>query len=122
MSLKTTNKIDANTYELEIEISAEKFEEALQKAYLKSKSKIAVPGFRKGKAPRKVIEKTYGENCFYEDAVNLLYGEAVGGAVEEANLELVCQPEVDALIQFAANPAAIFDQFFLAHQRDTSFS
>ncbi len=95
MSLKTTNKIDANTYELEIEISAEKFEEALQKAYLKSKSKIAVPGFRKGKAPRKVIEKTYGENCFYEDAVNLLYGEAVGGAVEEANLELVCQPEVE---------------------------
>ncbi|MBQ8377760.1 MAG: trigger factor [Oscillospiraceae bacterium] len=95
MSLKTTNKIDANTYELEIEISAEKFEEALQKAYLKSKSKIDEPGFRKGKAPRKVIEKTYGENCFYEDAVNLLYGEAVGGAVEEANLELVCQPEVE---------------------------
>ncbi|MBE6837810.1 MAG: trigger factor [Ruminococcus sp.] len=95
MSLKTTNKIDANTYELEIEISAEKFEEALQKAYLKSKSKIAVPGFRKGKATRKLIEKTYGENCFYEDAVNLLYPEAVGGAVEEANLELVCQPEVE---------------------------
>lgn len=107
MSLKTTNKIDANTYELEIEISAEKFEEALQKAYLKAKSKIAVPGFRKGKAPRKVIEKTYGENCFYEDAVNLLYPEAVGGAVEEANLELVCQPEVEITACDKANGVAM---------------
>lgn len=95
MSLKTTNKIDANTYELEIEITAEAFEEALQKAYLKAKNKIAVPGFRKGKAPRKVIEKNYGENCFYEDAVNLLYPEYVNSAIDEANLELVAQPDVE---------------------------
>ena len=95
MSLKTTNKIDANTYELEIEISAESFEEALQKAYLKAKSKISVPGFRKGKAPRKVIEKEYGENCFYEDAVNLLYPVEANAAIEEAGLELVAQPEVE---------------------------
>ena len=95
MSLKTTNKIDANTYELEIEISAEAFEEAVQKAYNQSKSKIAVPGFRKGKAPRKVIEKTYGENCFYEDAVNMLYPTAASEAVDEAGLELVAQPEVE---------------------------
>lgn len=95
MSLKTTNKTDANTYELEIEITAEAFEEALQKAYLKAKNKIAVPGFRKGKAPRKVIEKNYGENCFYEDAVNLLYPEYVNSAIDEANLELVAQPDVE---------------------------
>lgn len=95
MSLKTTNKIDTNTYELEIEISAEAFEEALQKAYLKAKNKISVPGFRKGKAPRKVIEKEYGENCFFEDAVNLLYPAAASEAVDEAKLELVAQPEID---------------------------
>ncbi len=95
MSLKTTNKTGANTYELEIEITAEAFEEALQKAYLKAKNKIAVPGFRKGKAPRKVIEKNYGENCFYEDAVNLLYPEYVNSAIDEANLELVAQPDVE---------------------------
>lgn len=95
MSLKTTNKIDANTYELEIEVTAEAFEEALQKAYLKAKGKINVPGFRKGKAPRKVIEKNYGENCFYEDAVNLLYPEYAGAAIDEANLELVAQPNVE---------------------------
>lgn len=95
MSLKTTNKTGANTYELEIEITAEAFEEALQKAYLKAKNKIAVPGFRKGKAPRKVIEKNYGENCFYEDAANLLYPEYVNSAIDEANLELVAQPDVE---------------------------
>lgn len=93
MSLKTTNKIDANTYELEIEISAEAFEDALKQAYLKAKGKISVPGFRKGKAPRKVIEKEFGENCFYEDAVNILYPTAVGEAIEEAKLELVSQPD-----------------------------
>lgn len=95
MSLKTTNKIDANTYELEIEISADAFEEALQKAYLKTKKNIAVPGFRKGKAPRKVIEKEFGENCFYEDAVNILYPTYVGEAIDEAKLELVTQPDGD---------------------------
>ena len=95
MSLKATNKTDVNTYELEIEVSAEEFEDALQKAYLKAKSKISVPGFRKGKAPRKVIEKEYGENCFYEDAVNLLYPEHASAAIDEAKLELVAQPEID---------------------------
>ncbi|MBQ4096283.1 MAG: trigger factor [Oscillospiraceae bacterium] len=95
MSLVNTNKTAANTYELEIEISAEKFEEAVQKAFLKSKNKINVPGFRKGKAPRKIIEKEYGEAVFYEDAVNLLYPEEVDAAVNEANLDLVAQPEVE---------------------------
>ncbi|MBR6872208.1 MAG: trigger factor [Ruminococcus sp.] len=95
MSLKSTNKVDTNKYELEIEIGAEAFEEAVQKAYLKNKGRIQVPGFRKGKAPRKLIEKTYGEAFFYEDAVNLIYGEAVDSAVKEAGLELVARPDVE---------------------------
>ena len=65
--LKSKNRIETNKYELEIEVSAEQFEEAVQNAYLKAKANITVPGFRKGKAPRKIIERTYGEGVFYED-------------------------------------------------------
>ena len=95
MSLTNTNKTAANTYELEVEISAEKFEEGVQKAFLRAKNKISVPGFRKGKAPRKIIEREYGEGVFYEDAVNLLYPQAVDEAVAEAGLDLVDRPSVD---------------------------
>ena len=95
MSLKSTNKIETNTYELEIEASAEEFEAAVQAAYLKSRNKISVPGFRKGKATRKMIEKLYGEGCFYDDAVNAMVPEIVGGAIDEAKLVLVDRPEID---------------------------
>lgn len=95
MSLKATNNVETNKYELEIEISAEDFEAAIEKAYLKAKKNIAMPGFRKGKAPRKLIEKEYGEQVFFEDAVNLLYAPVVNGAVEESGLELVTRPEVE---------------------------
>lgn len=95
MSLKTTNNVETNKYELEIEISAEDFEAAIEKAYLKARKNIAMPGFRKGKAPRKLIEKEYGEQVFFEDAVNLLYAPVVNGAVEESGLELVTRPEVE---------------------------
>lgn len=95
MSLKATNNVETNKYELEIEISAEDFEAAIEKAYLKARKNIAMPGFRKGKAPRKLIEKEYGEQVFFEDAVNLLYAPAVNGAVEESGLELVTRPEVE---------------------------
>ncbi|MBR6101557.1 MAG: trigger factor [Ruminococcus sp.] len=95
MSLKSTNKVDTNKVELEIEIGAEAFEQACQQAFLKNKSRIQVPGFRKGKAPRKLIEKEYGEGFFYEEAVNLIYGEAVDEAVKEAGLELVARPDVE---------------------------
>lgn len=93
MSLKATNNVETNKYELEIEISAEDFEAAIEKAYLKARKNIAMPGFRKGKAPRKLIEKEYGEQVFFEDAVNLLYAPVVNGAVEESGLELVTRPE-----------------------------
>ena len=95
MSLKSTNKIETNTYELEIEASAEEFEAAVQAAYLKAKNKINVPGFRKGKATRKMIENLYGESCFYDDAVNAMVPEIVGGAIDEAKLTLVDRPEID---------------------------
>ena len=95
MSLKATNNVETNKYELEIEISAEDFEAAIEKAYLKARKNIAMPGFRKGKARRKLIEKEYGEQVFFEDAVNLLYAPVVNGAVEESGLELVTRPEVE---------------------------
>ncbi|MBQ8967654.1 trigger factor [Ruminococcus sp.] len=95
MSLKATNNVGTNSYELEIEIPAKDFEEALEKAYLKARKNISLPGFRKGKAPRKLIEKNYGEEVFYEDAVNLLYAPVVNGAIDESGLDLVCQPEVE---------------------------
>ena len=93
--LKSKNQVETNKYELEIEVSPEVFEEAVQKVYLKNKSKINVAGFRPGKAPRKIIEREYGEAVFYEDAVNSLYGDTVEEAVNEAGLTLVAPPEVE---------------------------
>lgn len=95
MSLVSTNKIDANKFELEIAADAAAFEAAIEKAYKKARKKINVNGFRKGNAPRKMIEKLYGENVFWEDAVNELIPTVVAPAVEEAALELVATPDID---------------------------
>lgn len=95
MSLVSTNKIDATKYELEIKVDADSFEKALQNAYLKARKKINVNGFRKGKAPRKMIEQLYGENVFYEDAVNALVNTDVAPAVDETDYELVDNPEIN---------------------------
>lgn len=95
MSLVSTNKTEANTYELEITADAAQFEAAIEKAYKKAKKNIAVNGFRKGNAPRKMIEKLYGENVFFEDAVNDLIPEVVAPAVDEAKLELVAAPSIN---------------------------
>lgn len=95
MSLKSANKTEENKYEVLVSIDAEGFEDGLQKAYLKSRNKISIQGFRKGKAPRKMIEKIYGEEVFFEDAVNLLYQDSLSNAIEEAKLELVTAPEVE---------------------------
>lgn len=95
MSLKSAKLVETNKHELEIEVSAEAFEKALQDAYMKAKSKIVVPGFRKGKAPRKIVERYFGDGVFYEDAVNALYPSAVDEAVKEAELVLVARPEVE---------------------------
>ena len=89
MSLKATKKIETNRYELEIVIDGEKFRAAINDVYRKNGKKINVPGFRKGKAPLSIIEKFYGVEVFFEDALNLLYADAVEGAAKEANLKIV---------------------------------
>lgn len=95
MSLKAANKVETNKVELEIEVSPEAFEEALEKAYQKAKKKIQVRGFRKGKAPRKLIEKEYGENVFFEDAINIIYVPEVEAAIKEADIEIVTKPDIE---------------------------
>lgn len=97
MSVKSNKEIETNKHELEIEISAEAFEAAIEKAYQKQKKNISVPGFRKGKATRKLIEKEYGEGVFFEDAVNALVPGEVDTAVAEAGFELVTRPDVEVV-------------------------
>ncbi|MCT4596874.1 MAG: trigger factor [Vallitalea sp.] len=87
--------LEKSMVKLTIEVDAERFEEGMKHAYNKNKSKITVPGFRKGKVPRQLIEKTYGSEVFYEDAVNYIIPEAYDKAVEENNLEVVSRPDVD---------------------------
>lgn len=87
-------KLEKNMAKLTIEVSAEEFKAALEKAYQKNKNKISVPGFRKGKAPRKMIEKMYGAGIFYEDAANQVIPSAYSAAVKECEEEIVSQPEI----------------------------
>ena len=95
MSLKETKKIDTNRYQLEITVDGEKFREAIKEAYKKNGKKINVPGFRKGKAPRKIIEAEYGEGVFYEDAVNGMYQKSVAEVIDELKLEVVDMPNIE---------------------------
>ena len=95
MGLVSTNKIDATKYELIINVDAEGFEKALQNAYLKARKHININGFRKGKAPRKMIEQLYGDNVFFEDAVNLLVNTDVAPIVEETDYELIASPDIE---------------------------
>ena len=94
MSLQV-EQLEHNMAKLTIEVSAEELEGALQKAYQKQKSRINVPGFRKGKVPRQLIEKMYGPEIFYDDAANALIPEAYSKAYDESGLEIVSQPKID---------------------------
>ena len=92
MSLKSSNKVETNVYELEIEIGAEEFKAAVLKVFNKKKNTILVPGFRKGKAPLSLIERTYGKNVFYEDAVEMLFPEVMAEAYQEGGIKAVDNP------------------------------
>ena len=94
MSLKVEN-LEHNMAKLTIEVSAEEFDKAIEDAYKKNKNKINVPGFRKGKAPRMMIEKMYGAGIFYEDAANEIIPEAYDKEVKESGLDVVSRPEID---------------------------
>lgn len=89
MSLKASNKVETNRYELEVQVDGETFEKAVAAVYRKKSKNMTVPGFRKGKAPRHIIEKLYGEAIFYEDAMQELYPGALSDAAKEAQLKLV---------------------------------
>ena len=103
MSLQV-EKLEGNMAKLTIEASAEDFEKALDTAYQKNKGKIALPGFRKGKAPRAMIEKMYGKEVFYEDAANALIPSAYAKAVDECEEEIVSQPTIDVVQAEAGKP------------------
>lgn len=106
MSLQV-EKLEKNMAKLTIEVSAEEVEKAIEKAYQKQKSRISVPGFRKGKVPRKMVEKMYGVGVFYEDAVNDMIPTAYEAAVKESELEIVSQPKID-VVQIEAGKEFIF--------------
>ena len=95
MNLKATNKTETNKYELEVEISAEDFNKALSEVAKTEGKKMSVPGFRKGHAPRSVIEKMYGENVFFEAAVDKLYRPAMQDAIEASGLEVIAVSNAD---------------------------
>ena len=95
MNLKATNKTETNKYELEVEIAAEDFNKALSEVAKTEGKKMSVPGFRKGHAPRSVIEKMYGENVFFEAAVDKLYRPAMQDAIEASGLEVIAVSNAD---------------------------
>ncbi len=106
MSVQVEN-LEKSMAKLTIEVSAEKVEEALQEAYNRQKGKISLPGFRKGKVPRQMVEKMYGAEVFYEDAANILIQKEYGPAVKESGVDVVSQPELD-LVQLEKGKPFIF--------------
>ena len=95
MSVKSCEKLEKSKVALTIEVSAEDFEVAINKAYLKMRGKMNIPGFRPGKAPRKIVESMYGAEVFYEEAVNIVLPDAYEKAVSDEKLEVVGYPEVE---------------------------
>ena len=91
----TVEKISSNKVKLSFDIDAAKFDEAMGKAYIKVRGRVAIPGFRKGHAPRKMIENMYGEGVFYDEAFELIFDEVYGPAIDENKLEVVDRPQVD---------------------------
>ena len=107
MALKSSEKTDVNTYRLTVTVDSETFTEACKKAYFKEKKNIQLPGFRKGKAPMGMIEKMYGEQTFYEGALDVVYPDAVSAAFEEAGLNVVDTSDVDVPVMSKAQGVEI---------------
>lgn len=104
----TLENVEKNKVKLTIEVAAELFEDGMKKSYQKNVKYINVPGFRKGKAPRKMIEKMYGPAVFYEDAVNFIIPDAYDEAVKEADIHPVSQPEIDIVTVGEADKPFVF--------------
>ncbi len=94
MALKSSNSVDTNVYELTVTVDSEAFTEACKSAFMKQRKSIQIPGFRKGKATQGMVEKVYGEGAFYEEALEIVYPDAVQSAIDEAGLKIVAQPEI----------------------------
>ncbi len=107
MALKSSNKVETNRYELVVEIDGETFMKAVEAVYKREVKKINIPGFRKGKAPRRLIEKEYGEGVFYEDAIKDLYPAAIVSAADEAGLNMI-RDHVDLDIEEAGKEGLTF--------------
>ncbi len=107
MIINKMEDVEKNVVQLEIEVDAAKFEEGMQQSYKKNASKFNVPGFRKGKAPRNIVERYYGEQALYDDAINIVCSEAYDQAIEEKKLEPVDRPEID-IVQIGNKQNLIF--------------
>ena len=106
MSLQV-EKLEKNMAKLTIEVGADELDKAIESAYQKQKGKISIPGFRKGKVPRQVIEKMYGKEVFYEDAANILIPDAYEKALDECEENIVSSPKID-VTQIEAGKPFIF--------------
>lgn len=107
MILKSNEKTDINMSELTVEIDAESFEKALEAAYQYEKKNISLPGFRKGKVPRKMCENAFGENVFYEQAINMVLNTEMYSVIAESGLEIVDAPKVELLSADRENGASL---------------
>ena len=106
MKLISSNKVETNRYELVVEIDGETFMKAVNAVYKKQVKNISIPGFRKGKAPRSIIEREYGEGVFYEDALKEIYPEAIAEGAKEAGLELV-KDKIDLDVEKAGKDGVV---------------
>ena len=95
MNVKSVEKLENSTAKLVLEVEKAQFQAALDKAYRQVKNSIYIPGFRKGKAPRKIVEGMYGKEVFYEDAINVLFPEIWPDALKESELNVVGNPSID---------------------------
>lgn len=112
MALKSTNKVETNLYEIEFDVDKATFDSAVENVYRKEVKKINIPGFRKGKAPRSIIEKMYGKGVFYEDAINDIIPDAYEEAIKATDLKVVSRPEFD-IVSIDDNGVVLKAKFYV---------